>query len=141
MLHRHSEKPPFAASAASNQGRMEGTRDQPTFAAVASRTIQRVSTAQEAEFAESCKAHLIVALSLVKRRSAAFALPPFVHRAAFLKAEEPHPDKVSFRCKRNLSRLNRRFLPEVDFAREDCRLNRALTPSPTEVRAMSGRGQ
>ncbi|WP_146591691.1 hypothetical protein [Puniceibacterium confluentis] len=46
------------------------------------------SDAQKAPFAESCKLHLVVALSLAERRSAAFALLPFMRRATFLKAEE-----------------------------------------------------
>lgn len=46
--------------------------------------------AQKPGFAESCKAHQVFASILAERRSAAFELPTFVHRAAFLKADEPH---------------------------------------------------
>lgn len=48
-----------------------------------------VRGAQETPFAVSCKALLFHALSLIERRSAAFALPTFVQRAAILKPVEP----------------------------------------------------
>jgi len=53
------------------------------------------SNAQKPSFAESCKAHQVVALIPAERRIAAFELPTFVHRAAFLKAEETHSGQSS----------------------------------------------
>lgn len=44
----------------------------------------KVSEAQEAEYAVSCKAHLVVAISVFERLGAASTLQPFVDRAAFL---------------------------------------------------------
>lgn len=63
--------------------------DFPLFAAVGSTSG---GNAQKAEFAESCKAYLIVAPSLVVCRGAAFALRPFMQRSAFRKTEQPYSE-------------------------------------------------
>jgi hypothetical protein len=48
------------------------------------------SYAQKEDFANPCKAHLIVASSPASRSSRTFALPPLVHCIAFLQVGAPH---------------------------------------------------
>ncbi|MBY6059115.1 hypothetical protein [Leisingera daeponensis] len=64
------------------------------FAAGAARTTWGGRTAQEAEFAETCKARRIVAHSVAESCSAAFALQPFGDPAAYPKIKQQRSEKL-----------------------------------------------
>lgn len=81
---------PFAASGMNVQIGLGSSHPQARWIRATLADCTQRQLCAEAEFAEFCKARLVVAHSLTDCCSAAFALPPFVHHAAFLKAEEPH---------------------------------------------------